>query len=213
MQKHDFFEELGRQRLVELWEAAIGAPAAPAEQTATAIQFFDKPPGADKDTPIHQDGGFTVPHITNGCTELAQVTLLLDDMDADNGALRFVHGSHREGLRPHGEGVVSFSKAMAGMEEADLAREVPMVAKRGDVLVHHCLTVRCSRHHSSLRKCASASVCFPRPAPAPAPAPSPSRPSASPAAASRPCALRCTEPASTPPAPAADARSATASNL
>ena len=110
MQKHDFFEELGRQRLVELWEAAIGAPAAPAEQTATAIQFFDKPPGADKDTPVHQDGGFTVPHITNGCTELAQVTLLLDDMDADNGALRFVHGSHREGLRPHGEGVVNIAR-------------------------------------------------------------------------------------------------------
>ena len=33
-----------------------------------------------------------------------KVTVVLDDMDVANGALRFVHGSHKEGLRARRRG-------------------------------------------------------------------------------------------------------------
>ena len=87
-----FFARLQSERLRPLFEVAVGAQAAPIEETATAIQFFDKVPGAPLDTPMHQDGGFTVPHITNGVFELAQVTIVIDAMDEANGGLSFVRG-------------------------------------------------------------------------------------------------------------------------
>ena len=62
-------------------------------------------------------------------------------MSEENGALRYIPGSHLEGLREHGTGVVSFSQAIPQLSPEDLEREVPVVAKRGDVIAHHCLVV------------------------------------------------------------------------
>ena len=92
-------------------------------------------------TPAHQDGAYWLPRVVNGCTELGNAVLVLDDMTIDNGCLYYVHGSHKGKLRPHEDGVVGFSRALADWSEEDTAKEVPMLARRGDVIVHHCLTV------------------------------------------------------------------------
>ena len=44
-------------------------------------------------------------------------------------------------LRRHEDGVVGFSRALSDWSDEDAALEVPMLAKRGDAIVHHCLVI------------------------------------------------------------------------
>jgi phytanoyl-CoA hydroxylase len=139
------FIELAGGPLRELWEACF-------EQRAASVptpQFFDKYPQGTKHTPAHQDGGFSLPRVLNGCTDMGNCVIVLDDMTVENGCLYYVRGSHRDqsgvssmgALRRHEDGVVGFSRALADWSEDDASREVPMLAKRGDVIVHHCLVI------------------------------------------------------------------------
>ena len=64
----------------------------------------------------------------------------MDDMDEQNGCLHYTPQKNKA-LRRHEDGVVGFSRALADWGPEDEAAEVPMVCSRGDVLVHHCLTV------------------------------------------------------------------------
>ena len=64
----------------------------------------------------------------------------MDDMDEQNGCLHYTPQKNKA-LRRHEDGVVGFSRALADWGPEDEAAEVPMVCNRGDVLVHHCLTV------------------------------------------------------------------------
>lgn len=139
------FIELAGGVLRELWETCF-------QQRAGLVptpQYFDKYPLGSKSTPPHQDGGFTLPRVVNGCTDMGNCVIVLDDMTIDNGCLYYVRGSHRDrngvssmdALRRHEDGVVGFSRALADWSEEDALREVPMLAKRGDVIVHHCLVI------------------------------------------------------------------------
>jgi hypothetical protein len=139
------FLELSAGPLRSLWEQAFRAEAA----EVPTPQFFDKYPNGTKDTPAHQDGGFNLPRVVNGCTDMGNCVIVLDDMTIDNGCLYYIPGSHRDqsgdcsidALRRHKDGVVGFSRALADWSDEDSARELPMTAKRGDVIVHHCLVV------------------------------------------------------------------------
>jgi phytanoyl-CoA hydroxylase len=131
-----YLDQLGSTTLTTIWQTMFGVASA----GAPASQFFDKFPRGTKDTPAHQDGGFTLPRVLNNCAEMGNCVIVLDDMDEANGCLHYVPGSHRA-LRRHKDGVVGFSRALADWSADDDAAEVPMVCRRGDVLVHHCLTV------------------------------------------------------------------------
>jgi phytanoyl-CoA hydroxylase len=69
--------------------------------------------------------------------------LALDDVDEENGCVRYVRGSHREAMRPHAaSGVLGFSQGMTDFgTDDDLANEVALPAKPGDLLVHHAMTI------------------------------------------------------------------------
>ncbi len=139
------FIELSGGPLRELWDACFQQRAA----SVPTPQFFDKFPNGTKITPAHQDGGFTLPRVLNGCTDMGNCVVVLDDMSIENGCLHYVPGSHRDqsgvssmdALRRHEDGVVGFSRALADWSDDDSSREVPMLANRGDVIVHHCLVV------------------------------------------------------------------------
>eukprot|EP01052_Picozoa_sp_SAG31_P027332 SAG31_NODE_2549_length_5519_cov_2.816605_6_plen_365_part_00 len=141
----DHFLELSGGVLRDLWEALFKAKAA----SVPTPQFFDKYPNGTKHTPPHQDGGFTMPRVLNGCTDMGNCVIVLDDMDEANGCLHYVHGSHKDengvsstdALRQHKDGVVGFSRALSDWSDADAAQNAPMICKRGDVLVHHCLVI------------------------------------------------------------------------
>src|SRR3954451_24002172 len=87
------FAEYSRNpRWVALAEALLGEPAA-----ADQPEWFDKPPGTNRVTPPHQDNSYfclTPPNVLT-------IWLALDDVDAENGCLRYVAGSHLRGYRKH----------------------------------------------------------------------------------------------------------------
>jgi len=56
--------------------------------------------------------------------EAVTMWLALDHVDEENGCVRYVHGSHEWGMRPHGR-----------------TQTIALPAAPGDLLVHHCMTI------------------------------------------------------------------------
>ena len=71
-------------------------------------------------------------------------------MDEENGCLRYIDGSHRQGILPH-EPLPNepYNKAPTP-ELIDLSRESIAPLKKGGVVLHHCQTLHTShRNHSN----------------------------------------------------------------
>ena len=102
------------------------------------MQYFNKPPRIGNPTPPHQDGYYFMLEPNEAVT----MWLGLDDVDEENGCVRYVKGSHRDGMRPHGKTVLGFSQGITDFGTAgDLDREVWFSTRPGDLLVHHSLTI------------------------------------------------------------------------
>jgi phytanoyl-CoA hydroxylase len=77
--------------------------------------------------------------------------LALEPVDAENGCVRYVRGSHHGGIREHGrtqtlgfsQGVVDFPRP------EDTADEVAMPAAAGDLLAHDALTIHRAEANAS----------------------------------------------------------------
>ena len=135
MDKNDaFFAEFQRRkRYQELAEAMLGMPAVP-----HGLEYFNKPAGIGKPTPPHQDGYY----FTLVPSEALTLWFALDEVNEDNGCLRYVPGSHKKGLRPHNvSNVLGFSQGVADWSSQDQASEIKATAHPGDLLVHHCDTI------------------------------------------------------------------------
>jgi hypothetical protein len=103
------------------------------------MQYFNKPPRIGQPTPPHQDGYYFMLEPNEAVT----MWMALEPVDEANGCVRYVRGSHRRGLRPHGRtGVLGFSQGMTDFGTPDdLADEVFFPTQPGDLLVHHSLTI------------------------------------------------------------------------
>ena len=91
---HDawFRDYVQHPRWKALAEALVGEPC-----TVDQPEWFNKPPGTRHVTPPHQDNYYF-------CLEPSHVVTLwmaLDAVDAENGCLRYVEGSHLRGYRRH----------------------------------------------------------------------------------------------------------------
>lgn len=113
------------------------------------VQYFNKPPGVGRPTPPHQDGYY---FMLDPC-EAVTMWLALDEVDEQNGCVRYLPGSHREGMRPHARTeTLGFSQGISDYEEADREREVAVSAAPGDLLIHHAMTIhRADGNRSSSR--------------------------------------------------------------
>ena len=101
-------------------------------------EWFNKPPGTKHITPPHQDNYYFNLKPPNVLT----IWMALDPVDDGNGCLRYVAGSHRRGIRPHGRSnVLGFSQGITDYGPDDQAREVPIQLQPGDVVVHHGNTI------------------------------------------------------------------------
>jgi phytanoyl-CoA hydroxylase len=80
--------------------------------------------------------------------------MALDPVDDENGCLRYVPGSHQEGIRPHGRSnVLGFSQGILDYGPADVAREVQIHLQPGDVVAHHGETIhRAMANRSAARR-------------------------------------------------------------
>ncbi len=66
------------------------------EAHAEGAEWFNKPPGSNHPTPPHQDNFYFCLSPPNVLT----MWLALEPVDEHNGCLRYVVGSHRDGIRP-----------------------------------------------------------------------------------------------------------------
>ena len=114
------------------------------------IQYFCKPPGVGRATPPHQDGYY---FMLEPCLAIT-MWLALDDIDEENGCVRYVRGSHRRGLRHHARTeTLGFSQGIVDFPtEADRRDEFVARAAAGDLIVHHAMTIhRADANHSATR--------------------------------------------------------------
>lgn len=103
------------------------------------LQYFNKPPSKSLPTPPHQDGYYfklCPPHALT-------MWLALDEVNETNGCVMYLPGSHRLGLREHQKtDTLGFSQGIPRYPSNDeQAMEVAILAKPGDLLVHHALTI------------------------------------------------------------------------
>lgn len=116
-----------------LAETLIGETVEPMEP-----EWFNKPPGTNHATPPHQDNYYFCLHPPH----VATIWMALDQVDDENGCLRYVAGSHQKGIRPHGRSnVLGFSQGIVDYGPADHARETPIHLQPGDVVAHHGNTI------------------------------------------------------------------------
>lgn len=136
-----------------LAEALIGEPAA-----ADEPEWFNKPPATHHVTPPHQDNYYF-------CLEPANVLTIwmaLDTVDAENGCLRYVDGSHLRGYRKHAKSrILGFSQGIIDYTTDDFNREVAAVMQPGDVVAHHGMMIhRADANLSQIRHRRSFAMVF-----------------------------------------------------
>ena len=120
-----------------------------------------KPPGVETGIAWHQDYAYWPLAAPDGVT----LWVALDDADADNGCLRYLPGSHREGERAAPGFVEGAAPAaasalppirIAGRE----AEAVAMAVRAGDGIAHHPLVLHTSSANRSRRQRRAWSLSF-----------------------------------------------------
>ena len=149
-----FFRSYVRNsRWVELAETLVGESAA-----CDQPEWFNKPPGTNHVTPPHQDNYYFCLAPSNVLT----IWLALDKVDAENGCLRYVAGSHQEGYRKHARSrILGFSQGIVDYTSDDFTRERPILLEPGDAVAHHGMTIhRADANHSTTRHRRSFAMVF-----------------------------------------------------
>jgi phytanoyl-CoA hydroxylase len=113
------------------------------------MQYFNKIPKQGKETPAHQDGYYFMIKPQKAIT----MWLSLGKADAENGAVCYIPGSHKKGMREHGKtSLLGFSQGITDWSDKDTNSEVQMKASAGDIIVHHSLTIHRANANKSLRQ-------------------------------------------------------------
>lgn len=136
--------------LYELRAASISRQLLGESATLDYDQFLAKRPAKpDAVFTMHQDLGYWPTGTPEPLT--ATCSLALDDADPENGCLKVVPGSQKQGLRPHrplmGDDRSKSHILSVELSEEDRVVELPL--KRGDITVHDELIVHGSGGNSS----------------------------------------------------------------
>ncbi len=111
------------------------------------VQYFNKPPKIGQPTPAHQDGYYFMLEPNEAVT----MWMALEPVDEETGCVRYIKGSHLNGMREHGKtGTLGFSQGILdyGRKETD-KNEIFYPTKSGDLLVHHSMTIHRADGNSS----------------------------------------------------------------
>ena len=111
-------------------------------------QLFMKPPRFGSEKPYHQDNFYF------RCTPGGHVItawIALDDVDEENGCLRYMSGSHKKGIIDHVE-VPGQPYNLAPPDDLiDWDMEASAPVRKGGVVFHHSETLHSSRRNTSDR--------------------------------------------------------------
>jgi len=129
-----FFRDYMRHpRWTELAQSLVGESVA-----ADQPEWFNKPSGTTHVTPPHQDNFY----FSLAPANVVTIWLALDSVDAENGCLRYVDGSHLRGLRSHVKSkILGFSQGINDYASDDFTREVAVPLEPGDAVAHHGMTI------------------------------------------------------------------------
>ncbi|MCH2114810.1 MAG: phytanoyl-CoA dioxygenase family protein [Pirellulales bacterium] len=112
-------------------------------------EWFNKPPAMEHPTPPHQDNYYFKLNPPNVLT----AWLALDQVDQQNGCLRYVVGSHKRGLRSHDvTSVLGFSQGITDYGPVDESREVVATLQPRDLVVHHGETIHRADRNTSVSR-------------------------------------------------------------
>ena len=106
-----------------------------------SVVYFNKPSRrvhANHPSPPHQDNFYLQLDPPN----MMSFWIPLEPVDAENGCLRFVAGSHRKGIRRHViSSVYGFSQGLADYGPDDWMNERRVALMPGHAVAHHCMTI------------------------------------------------------------------------
>ena len=140
-----FSDLLFKSKFEKIAEELLGDAA-----LGKTVEYFNKPPRIGAPTPVHQDGYYFMLQPPEAVT----MWLALEDVDEDNGCVRYVKGSHLKPMRPHGRTqTAGFSQGITDYGTADdVANEVAVPAKPGDLLIHHAMTIHRADRNASVTR-------------------------------------------------------------
>ena len=105
------------------------------------VVYFNKPPRsvqANHPSPPHQDNFY----YQLDPASLMSFWIPLVRVDAENGCLRYVAGSHHKGIREHtSSSIYGFSQGMADYGPDDWGNERRVALSPGHAIAHHCMTI------------------------------------------------------------------------
>ena len=111
-------------------------------------QLFMKPPRFGSEKPYHQDNFYF--RCTPG-DHVVTAWIALDDVDEENGCLRYISGSHKKGIIDHVE-VPGQPYNLAPPDDLiEWENEAAAPVRKGGVVFHHSETLHSSRRNSSNR--------------------------------------------------------------
>ena len=154
MEKHDdWFAEFGLQmKWMDLAERLLEQ-----EVVLNGVEWFNKPARIGRPTPPHQDGYY----FCLKPDEAVTLWFAVDDVDEQNGCLRYARGSHLGNIRPHGRSsVLGFSQSILDFGDNDRADAYTAKMTSGDMVAHHSRTIHWADGNKSTRSRQSLALVF-----------------------------------------------------
>ncbi|MBV7336236.1 phytanoyl-CoA dioxygenase family protein [Chloroflexi bacterium TSY] len=140
--KHpDFQTFIMDERLLQLLTAFLGN-----QPLLATDQIFMKPPHFGSAKPYHQDNYYFQCDPGDG---VITAWIALDDVEAENGCLRYIDGSHKEGIIPHEAVPGEPYNLVPPPELIDLEKESLALVRKGGVVFHHSQTLHTSHRNES----------------------------------------------------------------
>ena len=129
--------------LQSLLETLIGCPP-----RLFGDQIMMKPPRVGSEKQYHQDNYYfrLAPD-----DHVITAWIALDDVDEENGCLRYIDGSHRDGLLPHTPVPGAPHNLSPPADQIDLSKESLAIVGKGGVVFHHGLALHASHPNRSDR--------------------------------------------------------------
>jgi ectoine hydroxylase-related dioxygenase (phytanoyl-CoA dioxygenase family) len=111
-------------------------------------QIFMKPPRFGSAKPYHQDNAYFK---CSPADHVITAWIALDDVDASNGCLRYIDGSHKGEILPHVPIPGEEHNLAPQRELIDLRKESLAIVGKGGVVFHHSVTLHTSHRNESDR--------------------------------------------------------------
>lgn len=119
-----------------------------AEGLLATDQIFMKPPHFGSAKPYHQDNAYFLCTPSDG---VLTAWIALDDVDEQNGCMRYIDGSHKGPILPHLPDPDEPYNKVPPRELIDLSCESVARVRKGGVVFHHAQCLHTSHRNESAR--------------------------------------------------------------